>query len=178
MSDSHDSKHAAHAGHSAEEVDRHVRAAYFVFGSLLVLTGFTVGAYFLHLPKHQAIALALVIATIKGSLVAAWFMHLVSERQLIYWMLVLTVLPVRPLLLLPMLTVGDHIHLREPCRSRASTSSSSRPPAAGLRLRALVLRGDARAGHGEARRRGGLGARGAGPRRLRAWFLKKMRSLP
>ena len=44
MSDSHDSKHAAHAGHSAEEVDRHVRAAYYVFGSLLMLTGFTVGA--------------------------------------------------------------------------------------------------------------------------------------
>ena len=110
MSDSHDSTHAAHAGHSAEEVNRHVRAAYYVFGSLLVLTGFTVGAYFL--PKHLAITLALLIATTKGSLVAAWFMHLVSERKLILWMLVLTFFLFVPLLLLPTLTVGDHIHLR------------------------------------------------------------------
>ena len=112
MSDSHDSKHAAHAGHSAEEVDRHVRAAYYVFGSLLVLTGFTVGAYFLHLPKHLAITLALLIAATKGTLVAAWFMHLVSERKLIFWMLGLTAVLFIPLLLLPTLTVLDHIHLR------------------------------------------------------------------
>jgi len=43
MSESHDHKDA-HAGHSHADVDRHVRAAYFVFGSLLVLTGFSVGA--------------------------------------------------------------------------------------------------------------------------------------
>jgi len=112
MSDSHDPKHA-HAGHhSPEEVDRYVRAAYFVFGSLLVLTGFTVGAYFLHLPKRFAITLALAIAATKGTLVAAWFMHLVSERKLIFWMLGLTAVLFLPLLLLPTLTVLDHIHLR------------------------------------------------------------------
>ena len=112
MSDSHESKPGAHAGHSAEEIDRHVRAAYYVFGSLLVLTGFTVGAFFLHLPKHLAIALALAIATTKGTLVACWFMHLVSERKLIFWMLALTAVLFVPLLLLPTLTVADHIHLR------------------------------------------------------------------
>ena len=84
MSESHDHKHA-HAGHG--DVDQHVRAAYYVFGSLLVLTGFTVGAYFLHLPHKLAITLALLIATVKGTLVAAWFMHLVSERKMIHWML-------------------------------------------------------------------------------------------
>ena len=111
MSDSHDAKHV-HAGHSREEVDRYVRAAYFVFGSLLVLTAFTVGAYFLHLPKRFAITLALLIATTKGSLVAAWFMHLVSERKLIFWMLGLTAVLFIPLLLLPTLTVLDRIMLR------------------------------------------------------------------
>ena len=35
--------------------------------------------------------LALAVATIKGSLVAAFFMHLISERKLIYAVLVLTV---------------------------------------------------------------------------------------
>jgi len=111
MSDSHHHP-PAHGGHSKEEVDRYVRAALFVFGSLLVLTAFTVAAYFLHLPKHLAITLALTIAVTKGSLVAAWFMHLVSERKLIFWMLGLTAVLFLPLLLLPTLTVLDHIHLR------------------------------------------------------------------
>ncbi len=94
------------------DVDRHVRAALFVFGSLLVLTGFTVGAYFLHLPLRLAIALALAIATVKGSLVAAWFMHLVSEKRLIYWMLLLAAAFFVPLLLLPTLGMLDAVTLR------------------------------------------------------------------
>ena len=97
------------AAHGADEqhadIDRHVKAALFVFGSLLVLTGFTVGAYFLHLPLRAAIALALVIASVKGTLVAAWFMHLISEKKLIYWMLLLAALFFVPLLLLPTLTM-------------------------------------------------------------------------
>ena len=109
MSESHDRKDA-HDGHG--DVDRHVRAAYYVFGSLLVLTGFTVGAYFLHLPMRAAITLALLIATVKGTLVAAWFMHLVSERTLIYWVLGLTAVLFVPLLLLPTLTVLDGVVLR------------------------------------------------------------------
>ncbi len=112
MSESHDHKHA-HTGHGGHgDVERHVRAAYIVFGSLLALTAFTVGAYFLHLPHRAAIALALAIATVKGTLVAAWFMHLVSERTLIYWVLGLTAVLFLPLLLLPTFTVLDGIVLR------------------------------------------------------------------
>ena len=91
--------------HSRADVDRHVKAALLVFGSLLVLTGFTVGAYFLHLPTHAAIALALTIATAKGTLVAAWFMHLISEKKLIYWMLAIAALVFIPLLLFPTFTM-------------------------------------------------------------------------
>ena len=36
------------------------------------------------------VAVALVIATIKGSLVASYFMHLISERRLIYSLLIFT----------------------------------------------------------------------------------------
>jgi cytochrome c oxidase subunit 4 len=111
MSEIHDHK-AAGGGHSHAEVDRHVRAALYVFGSLLVLTGFTVGAYFLHLPHTLAIVLALTIATVKGALVASWFMHLISERTLIYWVLGLTAVLFVPLLLLPTLTVLDGVVLR------------------------------------------------------------------
>jgi cytochrome c oxidase subunit 4 len=86
------------------DVDRHVRAALVVFGALLVLTGFTVAAWTLHLPTGYAIALALFIAAVKGSLVACWFMHLVSERALVYWVLALTAACFVPLLLIPVLT--------------------------------------------------------------------------
>jgi cytochrome c oxidase subunit 4 len=112
MSESHDHKGGAAGHHSPAEVDRHVRAAIYVFGSLLVLTGFTVGAYYLHLPHVPAIVLALLIAAVKGSLVAAWFMHLVSERTLIYWVLGLTAVLFVPLLLLPTFTVLDGVVLR------------------------------------------------------------------
>ena len=97
--------------HDHAEIDRHVKAALFVFGALLVLTGFTVGAYYLELPTHLAIALALIIATIKGSLVAAWFMHLLSERKLIYWALVLTAVLFVPLLLFPTFVAMDAVRM-------------------------------------------------------------------
>jgi caa(3)-type oxidase subunit IV len=50
-----------------------------------------------------------VIATIKGSLVACYFMHLISEKKLILWVLLLTVAVFVVLLLIPMWTVGDRI---------------------------------------------------------------------
>jgi cytochrome c oxidase subunit 4 len=113
MSEAHDSHAApgAAAHHDPAEVDRHVRAALFVFGSLLTLTGFTVGAYFLHLPIHLAITLALAIAVAKGSLVVAWFMHLISEKRLIYWMLALTAVLFFPLLLFPTFTALGAVRL-------------------------------------------------------------------
>jgi cytochrome c oxidase subunit IV len=93
------------AAHDHADVDRHVRAALAVFAGLLVLTAFTVGAYFLHLPTRPAIALALTIATVKGTLVAAFFMHLISEKKLIYWMLILAAACFVPLLLFPTFTM-------------------------------------------------------------------------
>jgi len=92
------------------DIDRHVRAALFVFLCLLVLTGFTVTAWTLHLPTRSAIALALLIALVKGSLVAGWFMHLVSEKRLIYWVLALTAAFFVPLLLIPVLTSSSTLH--------------------------------------------------------------------
>jgi cytochrome c oxidase subunit 4 len=97
--------------HEHADIDRHVKSALLVFGSLLMLTGFTVGAYFLHLPIHLAITLALLIATAKGTLVAAWFMHLISERKIIYFMLGLTAVLFFPLLLFPTLTALGHVSL-------------------------------------------------------------------
>jgi cytochrome c oxidase subunit IV len=88
----HPTHHHDH-GHdnSPEAIRKEVRKYLIVLGALATLTLITVAIAQLHLPTHEAIALALVVATIKGSLVAAFFMHLLSERKLIYAVLVLTV---------------------------------------------------------------------------------------
>jgi|SRR4051812_9052543 cytochrome c oxidase subunit 4 len=52
-----------------------VRSYVRVLAALLILTGITAGASYLHL-RHGAIVVALVIAAIKASLVIAIFMHL------------------------------------------------------------------------------------------------------
>jgi cytochrome c oxidase subunit IV len=69
---------------SAEDIKKHVRVYIMVFVALAALTVITVGISYLHLPTHWAILFALLVATIKGSLVACYFMHLISERKVIY----------------------------------------------------------------------------------------------
>lgn len=93
----------------AADLDRHVRAYVLVFVSLMVLTLVTVAVSYWHLEVHKAIAVALLIATVKGSLVACYFMHLISEKKLILWVLVLTVAFFFALLLIPVATVSDKI---------------------------------------------------------------------
>ncbi|NOS99569.1 MAG: hypothetical protein HOP29_02970 [Phycisphaerales bacterium] len=93
-------------GHGAEDIAKHVRVYVTVFAALLVLTIVTVGVAQFHLPIRTAVALAMLIALIKGSLVACYFMHLISEKSIIYWVLTLTVLFFVFLMLLPVLDVG------------------------------------------------------------------------
>jgi len=73
------------------DIDKHVRTYIVVFVGLLALTLITVAISYLHLPLGPAVALALFVAIVKGSLVACFFMHLISERKLIYWVLGFTV---------------------------------------------------------------------------------------
>lgn len=95
----------------AVDIDQHVRSYVAVFVALMALTAMTVGAwYFLDLSVGATITVALVIAIVKGSLVACVFMHLISERKLIYWVLTLTVAFFFVLLLVPMLTsIADQV---------------------------------------------------------------------
>lgn len=84
---------AHHDDHnSPERIRKEIRTYLWVFAALAFLTGLTVWLCFgLHMEVHKAIAIALVVATVKGALVAGFFMHLFSERKLIYWILGLTV---------------------------------------------------------------------------------------
>ena len=99
--------HAGHDGHGAEEIKKHVKTYIAVFIALMVLTVATVLVSYLQLDTHKAIAVALAIATVKAGLVAAYFMHLVSERKLIYYVLVLTIVFFVVLMAVPTFTDVD-----------------------------------------------------------------------
>ena len=98
--------------HAAADIDRHVRVYITVFVALMALTLVTVAISYLHLPLPIAVTVALLVATVKGSLVACYFMHLISEKKLIYAVLALTVVFFIALLALPVVTVhnGFWIH--------------------------------------------------------------------
>ena len=72
------------------DIQKEVRTYLMVFGGLLFLTIVTVLVSYLHLEIHEAVMVALCIAVIKASLVACFFMHLISERKLIYIVLIFT----------------------------------------------------------------------------------------
>jgi cytochrome c oxidase subunit IV len=103
--------HTAHTttAHDAHDIQAHVRTYYKVFGALLILTVVTVAVSYLHMPVLPAVIVALTIASFKAALVAAVFMHLKGEKQIIYWSLYLTAVFFVLLFALPMWTEGDHI---------------------------------------------------------------------
>lgn len=88
----------------AEDIKKHVKVYITVFIALAALTIITVGISYLHLPTHFAILFALIVATVKGSLVAAYFMHLVSEKKIIYWVVAICLLFFVFLMFLPTFT--------------------------------------------------------------------------
>ena len=88
----------------AVDIDKHIRVYITVFIALMILTVITVAISYLHLSVPIAVTVALLVATIKGALVAGYFMHLVSEKKLIYAVLAVTVAFFVVLLALPVLT--------------------------------------------------------------------------
>ena len=88
---------------TADEVKHHVKVYLRVFFALAALTVLTVGVSYMHLPLVLGIVIALAIASVKVSLVAAFFMHLATERKIIFFILILAVLFFLALLLFPIL---------------------------------------------------------------------------
>jgi cytochrome c oxidase subunit 4 len=77
---------------SAHDFQKHVKRYLFVFYALIVGTIVTVLASRVHLDSVAlTIAIALFIAVVKGFLVAGYFMHLISEKKMIYGILLATV---------------------------------------------------------------------------------------
>jgi cytochrome c oxidase subunit 4 len=101
------------ASDHAADIDKHVRIYITVFVVLMALTIITVAISRIHLPVPIAVTVALLVATIKGSLVACYFMHLISEKKLIYAVLLLTVAFFIALLALPVVTQSNGFWIHE-----------------------------------------------------------------
>lgn len=73
------------------EHEKHsIKGYLFVYFALLAGTLLTVWASYIDLGHHWNIVLALVIACVKAFLVIAYFMHLISEKKMIYWVMSFT----------------------------------------------------------------------------------------
>ena len=91
------------------EIKKTVRTYMMVGAALYAGTVITVAVNQVHLVVPLAITVALIIATVKGSLVASVFMHLSHEKKWIYGVLLLTAVFFIAVIFIPLLTVRDTI---------------------------------------------------------------------
>ena len=97
--------------HHDVDIDKSVRTYMMVFAALFVGTIITVGASYIDLSTGPAVVLALLIACAKGSLVVLFFMHLIDEKKLIYWLMALAVAFFFFAMIIPLMTEGNNIHV-------------------------------------------------------------------
>jgi cytochrome c oxidase subunit 4 len=95
-----------------EDIRQHVRRSLIVFGALLGLTSVTVAVSYMRLPARLAIAAAALFATFKAGLVAAFFMHLISERRAIYVLLTVAGVLLAGMVGLTMFSWYDQVRIR------------------------------------------------------------------
>ena len=95
------------ASTDSHDIKKEVRGYIGVFIALAALTALTVAASYLDVSGMTHILIAMAIATVKGGLVAAYFMHLISEKKLIYSTLILTAVFFVVLMILPLSTSLD-----------------------------------------------------------------------
>src|SRR5258708_24245246 len=75
----------------ADDFSHHIRRYLLVFYALIIGTALTVWASTIQFPSRGInIGVALVIAGCKAFLVAGYFMHLISERKMIYAVMAFT----------------------------------------------------------------------------------------
>lgn len=76
-----------------QEIKKHIKTYMLIFGALLVLTVLTVAVSKVHFGAADSnvanITIGMIIATVKASLVALFFMHLLHERMEVYRILLL-----------------------------------------------------------------------------------------
>ena len=97
------------ATESKESIEHHIQTYIRVFIALGVLTVITVAVSYLNVSFIEAFFIAMTVATIKGSLVLGYFMHLITERQMIIWILVATLVSFIILMFIPLISLTDQV---------------------------------------------------------------------
>ena len=95
------------ADNSNHSIEQHIKTYINVFIALGFLTVVTVAVSYLEVSFIEAFFIAMTVATIKGSLVLGYFMHLMTERQMIIWILAATAISFLILMFLPLISVTD-----------------------------------------------------------------------
>ncbi|MBI4886369.1 MAG: cytochrome C oxidase subunit IV family protein [Acidobacteria bacterium] len=80
-----------------------------IFGALVALTLITVLVSSLQLPTAPRVVFGLAVAGAKASLIVLFFMHLKSEREMVFWPLALTAFLFVFLLAFVLWSEADHI---------------------------------------------------------------------
>jgi caa(3)-type oxidase subunit IV len=77
--------------HAHDDVSKHIRGYLKIGGILLFGTLLTVALSYVDFGSMKAnVAIAMLVATVKATLVGLVFMHLASERKIIYRVLIFT----------------------------------------------------------------------------------------
>jgi caa(3)-type oxidase subunit IV len=102
--------HGEHDDHVAHNVAKHIRGYMLVGVTLIVFTAITVGLSYINFGTMKVnVGIAMLVATFKAGLVAAIFMHLKSEKRMIYRILMFTAFFVLGLFFLTYLAWYDPI---------------------------------------------------------------------
>lgn len=92
---------------ASADIRKHIRIYLTIFAALAFLTVVTVAVSYLNVSTPVAVLIALVIASIKASLVASYFMHLISERKTIFGILIISAIFLIVMLLIPTISGSD-----------------------------------------------------------------------
>tara|TARA_Y100000992_G_scaffold163349_1_gene109565 strand:- start:1931 stop:2242 length:312 start_codon:yes stop_codon:yes gene_type:complete len=94
-----------------ESIEHHIQVYIKVFIALAILTVVTVAVSYLDVSFIEAFFIAITVATIKGSLVLGFFMHLITERPMVLWILVATMVSFLILMFIPLISLTDQTHI-------------------------------------------------------------------
>jgi caa(3)-type oxidase subunit IV len=92
---------------NVESIRKRLKIYRWIFVVLLALTGATAGIFYLHPGGGRATSLALMIATIQAALASAYFMHLNTEKKMIFRILLFTGIFFLGLIFLTLLALHD-----------------------------------------------------------------------
>lgn len=95
--------------HEHDHGDEHllsIKMVVIVWLGLVALTGVTVGAAYVDL-KHLSFVVAMIIATIKSTLVVMYFMHMRYEKRVFLWFFISAI---ATYVIFVILTFADYIY--------------------------------------------------------------------